>query len=100
MPRLKEMQSNTLLNNPRVKEEITMEIGIYFEFSRNENRNKSKLVGIQLKEYSYPGARIQGPCELVWGKNYIFILNNMEPKFSISFSREYRQRTTMVSWHH
>lgn len=46
------MQSNTLLNNPQVKEEITMEIGKYFELNRNENRNKSKLVGMQLKEFS------------------------------------------------
>lgn len=29
-----------------------MEIGKYFVLDKNENRNKSKLVRIQLKEYS------------------------------------------------
>lgn len=39
-----------------------MEIGKYFELGKNENRNKSKLVRMQLKEH----------LELVfftWGKN-------------------------------
>lgn len=59
---LKEMQRNTLLNNPQVKEEITMEIGKYFELNRNENGNKSTLVGMQLKVFSEQ-------VFLTWGKN-------------------------------
>lgn len=48
---LKETHSNALLNNPWVQEEVTMEIGKYFVLDKNENRNKSKLVRMQLKEY-------------------------------------------------
>lgn len=59
---MKEMQSNTLLSNPRVKEEITMEIETEFELNTNENRKKSKLVGMQLKEFSEQAF-------LIWGKN-------------------------------
>lgn len=48
---LKETHNYALLNNPRVQEEITTEIGKYFVLDKNENKNKSKLVRIQLKEY-------------------------------------------------
>ena len=47
----KEKQSNTPLNSPWVKEEIATERGKYVEADINENRNKSKLMGMQLKEY-------------------------------------------------
>lgn len=51
---LKETCSNALLN-PRVQEEVTMEIGKYFVLDRNENRNQFKLVRMQLKVYSELG---------------------------------------------
>lgn len=49
---LKETHSNALLHNPRVQEEVTVEIGKHFVLDKNENRNKSKPVRMQLKEHS------------------------------------------------
>lgn len=40
-----EMQRNTRLNNPQVKEEITAQIRKYFQLDRDENRSPSKLMG-------------------------------------------------------
>lgn len=42
---LKEMQINTLLHNPQVKEEITIEIEKYFELNRNEKLEQIKTCG-------------------------------------------------------
>ena len=52
-----------------------------------KNRNKSKLVGRQLKEHSgilNLGKEFRDPVNLVGKK--IFILHNLEQKFSISFN--------------